>query len=268
MLRIWGVEATQSTQFFGSSFLLCTAPGGVRIPCPDNSLPLVAGKPTVLRLYVSGATAGDNLGAVATVPDSTTFGSSFRVVGTGAMVLTTTPTSRLDPSTTIQIVLRTQPVGTYRFDLLVLNYGANWSGIPAAATTSITLTFNERRHIRIRLVRIHYTGRDLDVAEPTQRDFWNATDFAQRTLPIPSPGFEVVRDSVAVYNGDFTRIDPSAHDMTWPGYASNRGTTGNLLNILDSLVTAESLPADVIYVAIYPDNVNQAAFTGWAVGRW
>ena len=268
MLRIWGVEATQSTQFFGSAFLLCTGPDGTRIPCPDNSLPLVAGKPTVLRLYVSGAMAGDNLGAVATVPDSTPFGPTWKVVGTGAMVATTRPASRLDPSTTIQIVLRAQPVGTYRFDVVVLNYGPNWGGVPATATRSITLTFNERRRIRIRLVRIRYGGRGMNVVEPAQRDFWNATNFAQRALPIPSPGFDLVRDSVALYDGDFTRIDPSAHDPTWSGYADNRGTTGNLLNILDSLVTAESLPADVIYVAIYPDNVNQAAFAGWAVGRW
>jgi hypothetical protein len=100
------------------------------------------------------------------------------------------------------------------------------------------------------------------------REFWDATDYAQRVLPIPSPGFEIVKDSVEDYDGNFTRIDPSAHDPMWPGYAANRGTTGNLLNILDRLVGAESLPADVAYVAIYPAGVNMAAFTGWAVGRW
>jgi hypothetical protein len=217
---------------------------------------------------VSGAAAGDNLGAVVTVPDMTVFGSTAKVVGTGGMVASARPASRLDPSTTIQIVLRAQLAGTFRFDIILLNYGPNWSGIPGTATRAITLTFVERRRIRIRLVRIHYTGRGMDVAAPTQQDFWDTTDFAQRALPIPSPGFEIVRDSIATYDGDFTRIDPSAHDTMWSGYAGNRGTTGNLLNILDALAGAESLPADVIYVAIYPANVNQAAFAGWAVGRW
>ena len=269
MLTIWGIEATQATQFFASSYPLCAGPGATKVPCADNSVPLVAGKPTVLRLYVSGASPGDNLGGVATVPHPTTpFGSNFSVVGTGAMVASAKPTSRLDPSTTIQILLRPQPVGTYRFDIIVLNYGPNWTSVVGSAIRSITLTFTERRRIRIRLVRIRYTGRGMNVAAPTQQDFWDATDFAQRTLPLPSPGFEVVADSVALYDGDFTRIDPSAHDTTWSGYAGNRGTTGNLLNILDTLVNAESQPSGVIYVAIYPNGVNQAAFAGWAVGRW
>ena len=178
------------------------------------------------------------------------------------------PASRLDASTTIQILLPPQPVGTYRFDVLVLNYGPNWASVVGSAIRSITLTFTERRRIRIRLVRVRYTGRGMNVAAPTQQDFWTATDFAQRVLPLPSPGFEVVADSVVLYDGDFTRIDPSAHDTMWPGYAGNRGTTGSLLNILDTLVTAESQPPDVIYVAIYPNGVNQAAYAGWAVGRW
>ena len=269
MLTISGIEATQATQFFASTHPLCTGPGAARVPCADNSIPLVAGKPTVLRLYVSGASPGDNLGAVATVPRSATpFGQSWSVVGTGAMVATATPASRLDAATTLQILLRPQAAGTYQFDLLVLNYGPNWGSVVGSATGTITLTFTERRRIRIRLVRIRYAGQGMNVAAPTQQDFWTATDFAQRTLPIPSPGFEVVADSEALYDGDFTRIDPSAHDTTWPGYAGNRGTTGNLLNILDTLVAAESQPREVIYVAIYPNGVNRAAYTGWAVGRW
>ena len=119
MLRIWGIEATQSTQFFGSSLPLCADAAGNRIPCPDNSVSLVAGKPIVLRLYVSGAAAGDNLGAVVTVPDMTVFGSTAKIVGTGGMVASALPASRLDAATTIQVVLRAQPAGTFRFDVIV-----------------------------------------------------------------------------------------------------------------------------------------------------
>jgi hypothetical protein len=269
MLTIWGIEATQATQFFASSHPLCTGPGATKVPCADNSVPLVAGKPIVLRLYVSGASPGDNLAGMATVPHSTApFGPNWSVVGTGAMVASTKSASRLDVSTTIQILLNPHLVGTNQLDILVLNYGPNWASVVGSATRSITLTFAERRRIRIRLVRVRYTGRGMNIAAPTQQEFWNATDFAQRALPLPSPGFEVVADSVVLYDGDFTRIDPSAHDTTWPGYAANRGTTGSLLNILDTLVAAESQPPDVIYVAIYPNGVNQAAYAGWAVGRW
>jgi len=269
VLKIWGIEATQAIQFFRSTHPVCPGSGGVKVPCVDNSVPLVAEKPTVLRLYVSGATPGANVGGVATSPTSGgTYGSTFSVAGTGTMTASGAPATRTNPGTTLQVVMRPHPPGTYRFDVLVLEYAPNWGSVVASATASITLLFTERRRIRIRLVRIHYTGRGMNVAAPTVKDFWDATDFAQRVLPIPSPGFEIVRDSVESYYGDFTRIDPSAHDPTWSGYVANRGTTGNLLNILDTLVGAESLPGDVVYVGIYPANVSQAAFSGWAVGRW
>ena len=269
MLRIWGIEATQAIQFFRSTHPLCPGPGASRIGCPDNSVPMVAERPTVLRLYVSGAFPGANVGAAVTSPSTGGgYGSTFTLVGTGSMVASAAPAVRGNPATTLQVALRPHPAGTYRFDVVVLEYAPNWGSAVASATASITLQFTERRRIRVRLVRIHYTGRGLNVAAPTVKDFWDLTDFAQRVLPIPSPGFELVRESVETYDGDFTRIDPSAHDTMWPGYVANRGTTGNLLNILDGLAGAESLPADVIYVGIYPDNVSQSAFSGWAVGRW
>jgi hypothetical protein len=269
MLRIWGIEATQAIQFFRSTHPLCVGSGAAKVPCPDNGVPLVAGKPLVLRLYVSGATPGAGVGGVVSRPTSGgTYGSTFSIAGTGGTVATAAPAMRTDPSTTLQVVLKAQPAGTYAFDVVVLEYAPGWGSVVATATASITLSFTERRRIRVRLVRIHYKGRGMDVPAPSARDFWDATEFAQRVLPIPSPGFEIVRDSVADYDGDFTRIDPSAHDPMWAGYAANRGTTGNLLNILDVLAAAESLPGDVVYVAIYPDGVNQAAFSGWAVGRW
>jgi hypothetical protein len=269
MLTIWGIEATQAIQFFRSTHPLCPGPSGTNIPCPDNSLPLVAEKPTVLRLYVSGATPGANVGGAATTPTpGGAYGSTFSLVGTGVMVASATPATRTDPTTTLQVVLKPHAPGAYRFNVIVLEYAPNWGNVVATATASITLDFRERRRIRIRLVRIRYTGRGMNVAAPTAKDFWDATDFAQRVLPIPSPGFEIVRDSVERYDGDFTRIDPSAHDPAWSGFAANRGTTGNLLNILDTLVGAESLPADVVYVGIYPANVSQAAYSGWAVSRW
>lgn len=269
MLRIWGIEATQAIQFFRSTHPLCRSPGGTTIACSDNSVPLVAAKPTVLRLYVSGASPGANLGGVATTPSTGgTYGSTFNVAGIGGTVASAQPATRTDPATTLQVPLRPQPVGTYRYTVIALEYAPNWGNVVSSATASIVLEFTERRRVRVRLVRIHYKGRGMDVAAPTLKDFWDATDFAQRCLPIPPPGFEIVRDSVETYDGDFTRIDPSAHDPMWAGRAGNNGTTGNLLNILDRLAAAESLPGDVVYVGIYPDNVRQSAFSGWAVARW
>ena len=104
--------------------------------------------------------------------------------------------------------------------MLVLEYSAS-GNVVANASSTITLEFVERRRLRIRLVRIHYTGTQnnvkKDVAARSVQDFWDATDYAQHVLPIPSPGFEIVKESVEEYDGNFTRIDPSAHDQTWPG---------------------------------------------------
>jgi hypothetical protein len=269
MLRIWGSEATQAIQFFQSTHPACTGPGGAKTPCADNSIPLVAGKQLVLRLYISGATPGSHVSAVVTHPDPSPgwFGSGFRVAGMAGMPGTASAATRTNGASTIQVLLGPYQPFTYRFDVIVIEYDPTWR-VSATAVSSLTLRFTERRRIRIRLVRINYKGRMMDVAAPSVKDFWDATGFAQRALPIPSPGFEIVRDSVEVYDGDFMRIDPSAHDSMWMGFAGNQGTTGSLLNILDRLVASESLPNDVVYVAIYPDNVRQSAFAGWSVSRW
>jgi hypothetical protein len=272
MLRIPVIEATQAIQFYMSALPLCPGSAGSRVPCGDNTVPLVAEKPTVLRLYVTGATPGALVGGLVTEPvQSGIYGSTFMIAGVGGMTATALAPTRTNPSTTLQVSIKPHAAGTYRFDVIVTEDDASGK-VVATASSSITLQFVERRRQRIRLVRIHYTGTQngvkKDVAPRTVREFWDATDYAQRVLPIPSPGFEIVKDSVEDYDGNFTRIDPSAHDTTWPGYAANRGSTGNLLNILDRLVGAESLPADVVYVGIYPPGVRMSAFAGWAVGRW
>src|SRR5688572_10835530 len=56
-LQITGVEVTQAIQYFGSTFPLC-GPSNARVPCADNSIPMVEGKLTIFRLYVAGGTPG------------------------------------------------------------------------------------------------------------------------------------------------------------------------------------------------------------------
>src|SRR5450759_3347546 len=124
MLNIWGVEVTQATQFFRSTAPLC-GPTGLKVPCADNTVPLVAEKPLVFRLYLNGTTAGNLVGAVVTVPDIGAYGPQFRIVGTGAMPATGAPAARLDSSTTLQVRLPPQASGTWRFDIVALEYAPN-----------------------------------------------------------------------------------------------------------------------------------------------
>jgi hypothetical protein len=82
-----------------------------------------------------------------------------------------------------------------------------------------------------------------------------------RTFPIP--GITIVRESEALYNGDFTNISPAGNVEG----SSNWGTTGTILNIMDRLVEAESPGPCVKYFAIVPGQANQSGFSGCAVGR-
>jgi hypothetical protein len=266
MFRIVGIEATQAIQVFRSTFPLCVTSTGQPGPCLDNSVRLVAGRRTVLRVYIEDAPAGTQIGAIATRGFPYTQGTeSFVRFGT-PIAAPPAQIVRTNAAHTVQIDLPAWQPGTWRFDVIaVAQLGSSYVNF---ATAPITLDFHQRRAVRIRLVRIHYRGRGMDVAAPSLEDFWTCAAFARRVLPLPHPGFEVVGDGVEDYDGDFTRIDPSAHDPMWPGRAANNGTTGNLLNIMDRTMAAESLPGDVIYLGLYPNGVRQSAFAGWAVGRW
>lgn len=261
---ITGIEFTQATQFRQAYDL------AARLPIPDNSIPLIAGKNLVLRVYVSGATAGNWVGATA-FPVGTVPGFPAMRVGQGFR-MGTLLSMRSDLRTTVQISFTIPVAGTFDFDVYAMQYPpqSGTGGTLVSPPFRIRLVFEERRLIRIRLVRIRYSSasRNLMAAAPTVDDFWKSAAVARRMLPVPDPGFEIVRDSVELYDGEFLRIDPSAHDQSWSGNSANNGTTGNLLNIMDRLANSEGLPADVFYVGMYPDGVNQSSFVGWAVSRW
>jgi hypothetical protein len=265
-LYIIGIEATQATQYFRSFFLQSNGQFA-----PDNSIPLVAGKKTVLRVYISGGTPGYRVSATAIPVSPPVPGFAALRVGSGFTAGNNVADRRILSSTS-QIDFTITDPGSWDFDILAVEYPPtpNYNPPGISVPFRIRLTFEERRKIRIRLVRIRYSSvaRNLNVAAPLVADFWKTAMEAQKTLPVPSPGFSIYSESEELYDGNFTSIDPGAHSSMWPGKVANDGTTGNLLNIMDRLVTAENLPPDVIYVGIYPDGVNQAAFIGWAVSRW
>ena len=98
MLTIARIEATQAIQFCMSTLPLCTDVGGARVPCADNTVPLVAEKPTVLRLYVTGATLGALVSGVVTRPvPSGAYGSTFTIAGVGGMRAPAFGVTRTDP---------------------------------------------------------------------------------------------------------------------------------------------------------------------------
>src|SRR5687767_2573290 len=98
-LTIIGVEVTQSTQIFQSRFPLCNGQ-----PCPDNSIPLVADRRTILRVYVSGATPGNYVAAVMFPFRSETAPPEFPAMRVGTPIIVgTQPAQRLSADDTVQI---------------------------------------------------------------------------------------------------------------------------------------------------------------------
>lgn len=59
MITIEGVEFTQSIQTYRSPFPVCGTNRSV--PCPDNSVPIVAGKPMAIRIYLGGSLPDSNI---------------------------------------------------------------------------------------------------------------------------------------------------------------------------------------------------------------
>jgi hypothetical protein len=256
MLTITGVEVTQAIQYFGSTFPVC----GIKahpVPCPDNFVPLVAGKPTAVRIYFEGATPG--------VP-VTGFGVKLLSDGSPSTQIfpasrdsidVPSPPKRDEPGHSVNLLIPAQAShGLWKMNVSIFEKPA--TGVGQAAVKRIDLTFEQRALVRIRVVRMHYKGRGLDVPPPTMADFWAMADYMQRTWPVPLPGFCVVRESVEVFDGKFS----SQLDSDDP---IEIGTTGTIWDILARLRSTEGFPPDVIYFGFYPD---PAGSNGGAGGGW
>ena len=266
-VSITGVEQTQATQFFKSLLSPCPDRPG-QAPCVDNDIPLVAGKATVFRVYT-------NVLAHPTVPITALTGVlEARPAGSTGLPVGLTPYNGPQPPRLQSQISRKNVNDALNFRLPAamchgqvearLNvYDALHPGESGYTSQSFlrTLSFVETATLKIRLVRIHYknAARAMDIPAPTTADFWTTAQYTLKTYPIP--GIDVVRDTVELYDGDFTSFFASAG----PGA---QGTTGTIFDILTNLRNAESFPGDVHYLAIIPGfPANHTGASGWAISR-
>jgi hypothetical protein len=266
-LRTVGVEETQATQFFASRLSPCPDRPG-QAPCRDNDIPLVAGKATVLRAYV-------DVLAHPTEPITALTGVlETRPSGSPSPQIPITPYNAPIPPRRADQISRRNANDTLNFrmpatrchgrvDIRLTVFDALHpaeSGFTAAPVVR-TLEFVDTAPLKIRLVRIHYANaaRGMDIPPPTTADFWTTAQLTLRTYPIP--GIVLVRDSVELYDGDFTSFFAS-------GGPAAQGTTGTIFEILANLLNAENLSGDVHYVALIPGfPANHTGASGWAVSR-
>ena len=266
-VRIIGAEYTQATQYFRSLLNPCPdlpATGG---QCPDNEIPLVAGKDTVVRTYI-------NVSQDAAFPAIAGLSGRLQVrkFGNPAWEAQLTPINAPVTPRRDSEIDRSAADHTLNFripgdlceglvQIEVTAFDAAHPGFPGFTSQSSLafLSFRNTAPLKIRLVWIRYQNqaRGFDLSAPSINDFWMTAQFSLRTYPIPE--IVLVRDSEELYDGDFTSFFAS-------GGPNARGTTGTVFEIIKALRLAEDLGSDVQYLAVIPSAPNQTGASGWAAG--
>ncbi len=187
-LVVVGAEITQVIQHFRSGDHL-DAPNVF----PDNSVRLIAGKPTVVRLYVDyDATSG--LPPMSSLSGALTL---FNPAGSLALSPMETITPRRDVSidrgqrrhTLNFLIDDAQARGEVNLFATVFD-AADPSQM--SAPFERTIRFDQQPRLRILAVGIEYEGDDVkddadpgDLAAPTEADFVDTLEFTDRLFPIP-----------------------------------------------------------------------------------
>lgn len=178
-LLITGIEVNQATQYFRSGEHLDQA--NTR---PDNSIPLVSGKTTGLRVYVDyDASSG--------LPPISNLAGEL-VVRSGGANSTFAPLAQIQPRAVTEID-RGSVDHTLNFaipeawctgsiDIEVRVFDATTPGQRSTAFRR-TLRFVQINPMRVYAVGVNYTGMGLDLAAPTLATFATTFDYAQRVWP-------------------------------------------------------------------------------------
>jgi hypothetical protein len=178
-LSIVDLEINQATQFFRSAEHLDTA--NVR---PDNSIPLVAGKSTGLRVYVdydssSGLPPIGNLSGQLTVSSggaTATFGPLAPIQPRRA-----TEINRASVGHTLNFLIP----GAWCDGVIDVSVRVFDAGAPAQAsgTRQRTLHFVRVNPLRVYAVGVNYTGMSLNLPAPTETTFATTFDYTRRVWP-------------------------------------------------------------------------------------
>jgi hypothetical protein len=259
-LTIMGAEQTQATQFFKFNNQGSGAAG-------DNSVPLVANKTLVLRVYVSyynlfvpgatlqvtGSVTADRISlfppGVTPLPAPTPINAPILAMDSSAI-------QRGQVNATLNFLVPASSCqGLVRFQITV------WDNANSAFTSAVVtqyVWFGSVPTPRVHGVLIHYTGPNashtgnLDIAAPTGLDLVATLAPVIRVYPIS--GFSYTGCTVIDFNGDLTS-----------GGGGGCGTGWNqLFNTLQNM-RSTSGTSDV-YVGLLPSGVPTGGVTGCGGG--
>jgi hypothetical protein len=244
---ITAIERTQATQYLkingkGSGY------------AADNTVPLVAGKDLILRVYVRS----DSIWWPHT-PSAVTGKVSYAGHPDLAPLngpIAAMPRSALDRNLVNHTLNFRVPGahcnGTVTFTLTIWDPAYPGDAASAFLSRSIALSFESVPRVRIHGVLIHYTGKGMNIAAPTGLDLVNTLVWVGRTYPIR--GFNYTACEVVDFNGDLT-----------VGGGGGCGTGWNqLFNMLWNM-RAASGTADV-FVGLLPPGVPTSGVIGCGGG--
>lgn len=227
-LEITGVEVTQAIQRFGSAL------------GPDNSLPLVAGKTTLVRVYLdSGIDVTEGGGTVAGVTGTLSLDNGAFITGP-TVPITAKPTALVD---------RTKITDTLNFVIPAAQatgkptlHVQSTVGASVSNPVELPLEFAPSPHLDILMVRV----KSGSTPEPDRTAYFTAINRLPLVYPIADSGaisFWVVPGSEVVTN---------THDLT-----NNDGMSDFLDDLED--IQEESADFKKLY-ALVPNSVNMARF--------
>jgi hypothetical protein len=253
-LRIDGVEVTQSTQHYrASDHLTDAADRGA-----DNSIPLIAGKTTMVRVYVRNF-AGPLPGVTGTLTvESASWLYGWRVVAAPAPLPPGTTTAQSDPNYANE---RGQLSWSLNFRIpgAVVSGRMRLSAVIRSAdgadtdTMTLEVSASLRQTLRVRGIPISYQGPDaagnpVTLTRPTVAEFATTAATALAMFPVED------RPDVTL-TGNFNWFAPltGSPDPSNPGGCAP--SWNGLLYWLNLMKSADGNRPDWIYYGLAPANI-------------
>jgi hypothetical protein len=249
-LSITGIEFNQATQFFRSQLHL--DPATAR---PDNSIPMIAGKNTLVRVYVdtqndpTRPTIANVSGILEIRPAGAANWTSLNPLNAPIPPIQDGAIRRVNANYTLNFSIP-GPFSSGRLDYRVRAFDASHPDQPGftSGRTQGSLQFTAVAPLRIRGVGMHYTGKDsmgnpTDIPAPSIIDLRNTLSFTAKTYPVGQifiSGFDTI-----TYDGDFTDKSGDGCGDGWDG-------------LLDRLRDMQG-DSDDVYFGIIADSVPR----GW-----
>jgi hypothetical protein len=254
MIFIAGIEVTQGIQYYKSAQHL-TDPAE---QLPDNAVPLVAGKPAWVRVYVesTGPDAVDDVTGTLSVKVCQRLGNVLSPQPPGSIRAEVQPqylTQRSDIGATLNFVLPADLM----FGVLALEATVTAPGLAAPVVSSLTLPVSLVQVLKVRGILIGYAG--PDPANPGA------------SLTVPAPGVAVLQSTAGwtllTYPVASAAVFEVASTITSSEALTGTGTNGgcppswiDLDNAVQQAKVADGNRSDYLYYGViasgFPLNSN------------